>query len=129
MSVVFKADRDWRDVGRPLSCNAFAIATFSSDCDFLSNHHAFFVSFFCTSLNALCSGVTDKDSTSSDDSCRSLRVPHVLPIFEILVVDVLYVLLFKMNNSPPNVSSVLMSQFLYITFVGDGSTTSLSVLS
>ena len=30
MDVVIKADMDWRDVGRPLSCNAFAIATFSN---------------------------------------------------------------------------------------------------
>ena len=30
MGVVIKADRDWRDVGQPLSCNVFAIATFSS---------------------------------------------------------------------------------------------------
>ena len=28
--VVTTADRHWRNVGRPLSCNAFAIATFSS---------------------------------------------------------------------------------------------------
>jgi len=30
MGVVIKADRDWRDVERPSSCNAFAIATLSS---------------------------------------------------------------------------------------------------
>ena len=29
ISVVIKADKDWRGVGRPSSCNAFAIATFS----------------------------------------------------------------------------------------------------
>ena len=28
MGVIIKADKDWRDVGRPSSCNAFAIATF-----------------------------------------------------------------------------------------------------
>ena len=31
--VVIKAGRDWRDVGRPLRCNAFAIATFLP-CDY-----------------------------------------------------------------------------------------------
>ena len=30
MGVVIKACKDWRGVGRPSSCNAFAIATFSS---------------------------------------------------------------------------------------------------
>jgi len=30
MGVVIKLGRDWRDVGRPSSCNAFAIAMLSS---------------------------------------------------------------------------------------------------
>ena len=30
IGIVLKADRDWHDVGRPSSCNAFAIATLSS---------------------------------------------------------------------------------------------------
>ena len=28
--VIKKADRDWRDIGRPLSCNSFAISMLSS---------------------------------------------------------------------------------------------------
>ena len=28
MGIVIKSDRDWRDVGRPLSCNTFAMERF-----------------------------------------------------------------------------------------------------
>jgi len=28
IGVVIKADRDWRDIGRPSSCSAFTIARF-----------------------------------------------------------------------------------------------------
>ena len=30
MGIVMKAQNDWRDIGSPSSCNAFAIATLSS---------------------------------------------------------------------------------------------------
>ena len=79
MGVVVKADRDWRDVGRPLSSNTFTIATFSSffynvffyNCGLPLSHRK-----LCTTIRSYSVGGGSASIRKSKGTHNFLKVPQ-----------------------------------------------------